>query len=275
MSGIAVILGIDAEDSPTLREARASWPFWLELEPDLRVVEDLAELPAWTNRHDARTNDVLRALACLGSPSGHDIKLATSVLCWLLLPGAITLAKQYANVGRSQIDLLVATELWSAARSVDWQGSAAIASSVLRRTRRGVQAELGISEGGRRARGRLELISRPPDAREIANFVPDPSSPDPADELRSFLTAAAFDGAIDEEELRLLLTLAVITSRIEDDRGTGIRRCGRGGLMCREAKEKTAAVLGMSPRTVGRRASLCIERLSRYAASRLNSDLVA
>lgn len=173
MCGIAEILGIDAEDSPALQEACESWRSWLELKPELRVVDDLADLPAWTHQRDPRTNDVLRALARLGSPTGHDIKLATSVLCWLLLPGAITLAKQYANVGRSQTDLLVATELWSAARSVDWQRSSAIASSVLRRTRRGVQAELGIGEGGRRARGRLELVAKPPDAREIANFVPE------------------------------------------------------------------------------------------------------
>lgn len=275
MGGIAKILGIDEDDSKPLLEAREAWPRWVELDSGLGVVPDLLDLRSWTHGRGEGADPVFRSLARLGSPTGGDVALASTVLCWVLLPGAIKLAREYQSSAGSQIDMLVATELWTAARSVDWRHASSIACAVLRRTRRGVQVELGVGEGGRRSRRGFTVVPKPPEAREFNQSTPGDREVDASSELRDLLESAALDGWLTEDELRLLFELAIAAEHVEASTGVSLICRGRAGLTSREVKDRVADVLGYSPRTIARQASHCLDKLARYAAGDSNKGLVA
>ena len=62
--GVAALLGVEDLGTPLMEAACRAWPRWCDADPELAVVDELAELPEWM-RHAARHegNDVLARLA--------------------------------------------------------------------------------------------------------------------------------------------------------------------------------------------------------------------
>lgn len=271
---IATLLGVESVSTPTIREAQHRWQDWVRMEPVLDIGVDLVDLPAWSWTRDTRTDDVYRALARVGSPRGHNDPLATSVLAWLLIPGATSVARQLqappstaAAAAVDNADELVAPGLWVACREVEWERPAPIAPSILRVTRRTVQNELGFGEGSRKA-DRTWAAAIPFDPQS-GEWVPelDPTettSTTSARELLELLDSATRAGVVTAADCQLLLDLALATDELEAGPGVRARResCGLG---TRAAATAVAGRLGVSEVTVRRRLHRCLNQLTDFA----------
>lgn len=267
---IATILGVESNATPAFREARDRWHDWTRLEPGLDIGVELYELGVWSWTRDPRTDDVLRALARLGSPRGHDEPTAASILAWLLIPGATTVARQSTSPAPAdKVDGLTASALWVACREVQWEKPAPIAPSVLRVVRRNVQAELGFGEGCRRAdRAWAAAIPWAPQwtAWEVAVEKTQTSPLAAVTELLDLLADATEAGVITPADTELLLDIALATDELECTHGAPARReaCGLGS---RAAATVVANRLGVHEVTVRRRLQRCLRQLTSFAAS--------
>src|SRR5690606_13493187 len=70
---------------------------------------------------------------------------AVSVITWLLVPGAVNLARQFADLS-PDIDALVAGQLWLTVRNYRGDPPRRVAATLLARTRRDVMADLGVGD---------------------------------------------------------------------------------------------------------------------------------
>ena len=262
---VATMLGVEDVDAPAMMEARRRWEAWTAMEPDLSDVDDLLDLRGWTRSADAGAKDAaLRALAKLGSSTGGDDPAATTALTWALVPGAATVAYRMSDLA-SNIDELVASHLWTSAKTFAWESRRCVATSILRDTRRGVQAELGIGEGGRRDdRTWSETVCMEPASPAWQHLDFDASCQDagPADALDLLLENATGAGVITAAD-RALLTELVIAAA---ENGNGFAAKGRGGLAGRAVTEVVAGRRGMDARSVRRRAARSIDRLTAFAS---------
>lgn len=260
---VAMKLGVADVDAPTMMEARLRWSAWTVTEPVLDVVEGLLDLTDWTRAAGPEASDpVLRSLAKLGSATGGDDPAAITALTWTLLPGATTVARDLSDLSNN-IDELVASYLWTSARTFMWEVRRATASSILRDTRRAVLAELGKGEWARRIdRTWTTATCVDPGSvmwdRANVQIV----SQDAAAELLQLFNAAADAGVVDHADRDLLLELSVAA-----DAAAVPGRRGRGGLMVPDVSAEIADRLGLSTRTVRRRAARSIGRLSEFAAN--------
>lgn len=245
--GLASTLGLEAAGRGELAAAAARWKVWQEEHPVLGVCEDLADLPGWVRTAPPEeVNRVLLALGELGAVDGGDDPAATSVLVWLLLPGAVGVARSLHGV--PDVDELVGAQLWMSARSVNWRGQVRVAATVLMNTRRDVVRELRRGQGG----GRVVLgQSGVPEALTWERFdLPSNAS----DVLYDLLEGAVMDGVVDREEVQVLLRLAQACDTPRTGRGNG-------GLTAKAGMAVVAAELGVSVPTVFRRASRALAKL--------------
>ena len=120
--------------------ARAAWVRWSTERPQLRVVEDLADIHVWTRSVLSReANEVLGVLAAMTDSEFE----AITALVWALLPGAEALARRLADLPDSEG--LVAGRLWIEA-SQPLLHTRRVAGAILACTRRQVSAELGVGD---------------------------------------------------------------------------------------------------------------------------------
>lgn len=154
---LAAALGVADVDAPDLQRARELFPSWRQEEPDLAVVDDLLDLYEWSLvvDHGAATKD--RVLAALVRLRRQE-PTATTAVAWLLLPGAVRLARSLLNLA-PDIDELVAAHLWIAARTFDEARWPRVYGGILGQTRTAVHAELGVGSAARR-RDRVWAIAR-------------------------------------------------------------------------------------------------------------------
>ncbi len=260
---VATMLGVDDVNSPAMIEARRSWDRWVAIEPSLAVVDDLLSLREWTCHAEREDKDAaIRALAKLGSPTGAADPAATTALTWALVPGAASLARQLFDLS-SNIDELVASYLWTSAKTFDWERRRSAAASILRDTRRSVLAELGVGEWARRqdhawsATVRLEPSS--PAWQHVVDEPSDQMSDDAVTDLLELLEGATWAGVITVADRKLLVDLAIAA----DKAGVAAGR-GRAGMTAPAATDVVANRSGMTPRSVRRRASKSIDRLAAY-----------
>lgn len=260
--GVAAMLGVDDVESPPMVAARAGWASWTLREPALSVVEDLLDLPDWTRTAGPGPKDAaLRCLAKLGAADGVDDRAAVTALTWALVPGAATIARRLADLA-GNIDELVASHLWSSARTFAWQHRRATASSILRDTRRGVLAELGVGEWARRQdRTWAETVPVEPVSPAWLRAPAAPTTVDPCTELLVLLDDATCTGVITGADRQLLIDLAIAA-----DRASAPGRRGRAGLMVPAASQQVADRWGMSSRSVRRRAARSIDLLAAFAS---------
>lgn len=257
---VATQLGLTDPDTDLLALARDRWAHWAAADERLAVSADLLDLPAWIADADpAQADRVLLGLAQLASPTGGDDLAAAGALVWLLLPGASLIAHRLRTL-TPRIDAVVAAQLWIEARTFSWQRGHKVAANILANTRKGVLRDLGVGEHLRASDPTwYQTIPLDPDAPLWSHRTPTQQDPeDAAHELVDLFAAAIRGGLITTTDCALLLRLAQ-----EADLG-GTRGCRRGqqGLMTPAASHAVAVDVGVSARTVRRRAARTLHVLS-------------
>ncbi|MGH3327927.1 MAG: hypothetical protein ACRDPT_09090 [Streptomycetales bacterium] len=255
---VAKSLGLDDVDGPVMVAAAVAWQRWCHQDPDLAVVDDLLDLPDWTRRASTGTKDAL--LTRLHRLAQDDAE-AAAVLAWLLLPGATRLADRLRDLS-PDIDALTAGELWVQIRIRP--AERCVAATVLRAVRRSLLAELGHAEAAQR-RDRtwanttlcdnaedLDLLAGLPDLHADAVF-----------ESSLLVQRALLSGVLSLSEASLLQQLAAVA-----DAQSAPARRGRAGLTSPAVVELVARQSPTSARSVRRRASMLMDRLSQYANER-------
>lgn len=252
---LAICLGVDTHERPPMRWARDHWHDWGRTEPGLLVVADLLDLPRWLGQTAPEGRDAV--LAALARTAEHDVG-AVSVITWLLVPGAVNLAGQLADLS-PDIDALVAGQLWLTVRSYRGDPPRRVAATLLARTRREVMADLGVGDAALR-RDRVWASAVPmgtvPEAPDLD------TGPDPERELAELLEDAAATGALTREDRALLLDVAREAARLNVP-----ARRGRGGLMTPSVAELVAEDYEASARTVRRRTARAVAGLEAFHRS--------
>ena len=257
---VAVQLGFCDRGTDLLRDDDAGWRTWVDQFPCLARIGDSRSMRAWlTEAEPGEADEVLHALATLGSASGGDDVDAATVLAWALLPGACALARRLQSLS-PRIDELVAAQLWVEVRSFPWRRLRKVAANILANTRTGVLRECGVRTQVERtdrvwAAARLVDPSAPFWGGHTGPQVPAPSA---ADELLELLDWACRRALITEDDKQLLLSLVAAADRC------GTTRTGRGsaGLMSNAASAEVAVQSGISPITVRRRARRIVDTLT-------------
>lgn len=251
---VADYFGLDDPESPLMADARTGWTRWCAAAPALAVVEDLADLRAWTRRADGEAADQL--LGRLAEIAQSE-EAARTALVWLLLPGAITLADGLRDLS-PDIDALVAGQLWIEIAQSHPSPPRGVAKAILNSTRRAVLAELGVGAHGRaldRAWSQTLLLDRFEDHAVRA----EPEPVDSRDELVDVLGAALRDNAVAPCDIWLLHELAV-AAHVED---APMRR-GRCGLTSPALVDQIARLRPEAARTLRRRVGGAVDQLAAY-----------
>lgn len=262
---VATTLGVEDVEGPALTQARRRWESWKANEPDLSVVDDLLDLRDWTRTAEYEDSDkVLRALAKLGSRTGGDDSAAISALTWALMPGATRIAYQLSDLAPN-VDELVASHLWSSARTFNWELGRPTATSILRDTRRGVYAEFGVGDAARRAdRTWFQTVCvKPSEAWDDWIGERDYRSDSAALDLLDLFDQAIHAGVITWTDRTLLIDLAMAAHGAGEN--YSVNR-GRGGLVGAAAVEVVANRHGLNSRTLRRRAARSLDRLTAFSA---------
>lgn len=254
---LAKCLGVGDIDAPLMNDARASWRGWCAADPALGVVDELGELPEWTRLAPRLAkDDVLARLAALTATQAE----AVTALAWLLVPGATRIAVELRDM-HSDIDGIVAGQLWIEASRAHQLTAGGVAWGILRRTRSEVMSELGVGDAADR-RDRAWSHAIPDDA--LLGGVAAPELEPPTDyTLLEILKAAFIDKAVVGFDVRLLWELAQTAERL----GAPAHR-GRMGLTSPAVVEAFAAERNLNARSVRRRAVECLDRLREYVSVR-------
>lgn len=204
----------------------------------------------------------MAALAHRGHREGGDDVTAAAVVCWVLLPGAATLAARLQPLS-SDIDALVASQLWLEVRS-GRPPVRGVAASLLMDTRKGVLCQLGVGRPVGSRFDRATLVD--PTSRPWADLPNPDGHRSAAAELNDLLERASRDGVLSPQDCRLLLRLTHASDI------SGPRCASRGGLTAAAVTTVVCAELGVSARTVRRRAQYALTALARaYAVERVSA----
>jgi hypothetical protein len=268
---VSVATHLDLDPAGTaLVELEHEWASWVAQFPRLARAGDFPSLRDWlAAAKPAEADDVLHALATLGSPSGGDNLTAASVLAWALLPGACALAHRLRALS-PRIDEVVAAQLWLEIRLFPWYRLHKVAGNILANTRAGVLRECGVRsqlERTDRAWSNTRLVD--PSATFWARHVDGLDTvPSAGAELLELLEFARAANVITDADKKLLLVLVEAADRC----GTTRTSRGSAGLMSNAASAQVAIQTGLSPITVRRRARRIIDTL---AAARVGIEAAA
>ncbi len=264
--GMAAHLGVDDSGSPLMEAACRAWARWCDADPELAVVNGLAELPEWT-RHatEPAKGAVLARLAAL---TAHDADAVTA-LVWLLIPGATRVADCLRDL-HPDIDGLVAGQLWLEAARAHESSGRRVTAEILRRTRREVSAELGVGDlATRRDRVWAEAVCVA-DSAQLACAGDDYESLDDLfDQVERLEVDAMEAHAINAFDAWLLDRLASVAARLEVP---GHR--GRMGLTTPAVVDELGRIVHLSPRAIRRRATTALDRLAEYVKVRDDPEQV-
>ena len=264
---VATLLGLDESGDGLLEVARVRWPAWQERHAPLRSVDDLDALKEATRRlTPAESNELLLALAELGSPDGGNEAAATAALVWLLLPGAGNLARRLRRalpgLLSGEIDQLVAGQVWIHARTLraSPQRPGWCAATVLRNAERSIRQELGIHPLSDRALRDSMRVGVGSECEAALGRVLDASSPasPAAVELREVMEGAIRAGGICAVEADLLLDVAQHADTIAADVPAGR---SASGLATEAVCVEVARRRGCSPRSIRRRTHVALVKL--------------
>lgn len=246
---IAAILGVEDIDGPLMTAARAAWPRWVERDPELGVVDDLAELRRWQQKADPVDRD--RPMVKLAALAFTDVN-AAAALVWLLVPKAKGVAAKLADIA-ADVDGLIAGQLWIEIRSGN-PPEAYVATTIMRNVKNAVLAELGIGDAGERA-----------DKTWAATVVRDrvvevPLSEDESPELQRVLRVVVQHlldvGVIELVEAKILISAAGKA----DWQGKPMR--GRAGLTSPDVLEVLTWLDPTKARTMRREVSKLLDRIA-------------
>lgn len=258
---VARHLGVEDADTPLMREAQLQWHVWTAAEPALAVVRELFDLRAWGESapYDERDR-VHGALAKLGAVDGSDQDVAASALTWVLLPGTQRILRAVAPF-TDDGDALIASNLWIAVKTANWEHPHRLAAAILGETRGNVLAEIGIGQRARkRDRTWSNTVTTDTYCRESATLPEHELSA--TEELRRIVTLARVERVLAPDELDLLLEAA----QVADELAAPVGR-GRSGLTTPAVASRLAETRGISTRTIARRIVRITERIRDLVAS--------
>ena len=253
---VAKCLGVDDLDAPNMRELRAEWPRWRRAVPALSAVDDLRDLPQWTQNAEPHQRDAV--LTALRYVAGTD-RRAFALLAWLLMPGASRIAGRLCRLA-DQIDEIVAGQLWIQICEHEVGDDKYVAKKILDRVAKESMAEFGIGDFARRR--------DPAWAAAVLIDVLDDSLPDevaddvvePEEELADLLRRAIDSGKLSDADRDLLLDLAHAAEQI----GAPLRR-GRAGLTTPSVTQMVEESHAMAGRTIRRHAADALDALGEVA----------
>lgn len=258
---VAASLGVD-ENATILQSAHHRWPSWCERESALSVVSNPSDLRAHLKDRPEHVDDVFRALMRLSEAGEPD---ATTLVCWLLVPGAVTIAARHRHLS-PQIDELTAGHLWLAAAETAASTRGSMHLAILRATERRLQGELGVGDGARRAGHRTWSETVPADPTTFTASWSTPQVDGPLGELLVFFDAAISAGTITADDVQLLWELATTADELHRVAGRSNRRGGRRlGLTSHGACELVGRRRSLSRASIARRASAALEHLTDFA----------
>lgn len=265
---MSVVKALGLVDDQVIALMVRRWPSWCERVPDLGSLADPAGVDAWRRAAEpVEVDAVMRGLAELAARDGGDDTDAATVLAWLLLPTAIRLSTEFINAD-PDIDEHIAACMWIEVRTFRWRTSSRVAANIAWRVRNQVLVELGdrgrLADRGRRTQAHT-LVDETL-VRQRAEQVATPAR----EELLEVLDWAVEQALISDADTRLLVDVVAAAAQAASGPSAG------GWLLGNQASELVAADLGVSGRTVRRRAKRSIEALADafQTQSRLNSSAI-
>lgn len=242
---VAGNLGLDQLDVTPAEVVRV-WPVWQFFHPELRSI-DVRRLREWLQCASVQeADDVLYMLAKRAAMDGGQDRIAAVALAWALLPGAVSLAHRWLR-SASDIDLLVAEQLWLKVRSFAWQRRRKVAANILLDVRKGVLTDMGVPDL-QPASERANTLSIPIAEFDAIDWGQDDPTPDVR--LHDLLCHAEELAIITPADHDLLLTVLEIATEVGAPRGP---KRGLGGFASTEFTEVVATRYGVSGRTIRRR----------------------
>lgn len=244
-------LGISAATAMEIVERR--WPDWARVRPVLRKA-DRTELRGWLRQGDAQTvGQVMHALAWLAATDGGDDVEAAMVLTWLLAPAAGKVAGELRTLS-SEIDALVASQLWIEVRTVNWRASSRVAANIGKGLRRSLVRDAGLDPS-------RPAVVNPilwPDLAECMLSDCQSGSDDPEQTLLAVLDWGVQNHTIQPSDRDLLLAMVAVSA--SDPRHRSPRRSllATAGLI--------GPQLGITPRSVRRRSRRALDALAARAS---------
>ncbi|MBK9696728.1 MAG: hypothetical protein IPO80_04745 [Propionibacteriaceae bacterium] len=233
---------------------------WVAAQADALPHGDLHSLRRWLRETDPQVVDrFLVSVAGWAAVDGGNDVMAAKLLAWALLPGAARLAREL-RVLSAEVDHLVASRLWIEVRTFPWQRRSRVAAWILRQTKNGVLADCQVPSRLRRHDPAWFMVD--PSPRSMAAIPAAVAPLDSRGELLLLLEWAVEEGVITADD-RLLLLGLVQASDLEPER----RSCTMAGLLAHRVSGTVGDALGVSARTVRRRASRCLRALAEAAPS--------
>jgi len=268
---VAQYLGVERQDAPLLSAARQAWPALCAADADLAVVGELLELRTWGESASFDDRDrVHAALAKLAHFDGPDDQTAATAMTWVLLPGAKRIAQSIAT-RTDQVDGIVASNLWIAVKTANWERPFKISAAILNETRRYCLAELGIGSTARRTDPTWFRTDTGVDLDNRTNAVlREPDEIPPEELLRRLASIAEATGALAHGEIEFLINLA---KAVEQHNGPAAR--GRNGLCTVAATTAIGRQLGITHRQVQRRAQDIVNRLRSVSTAKITRDALS
>lgn len=242
-----------------MRDARNAWVRWTRERPEVAVVDDLVDLPAWALESSAAANTVHSVLASMTTNEPE----AITALAWTLLPGAEKVARRLHDLS-TDIDGLVASQLWIEASSAYLLTTSNIAGAIVGQTEREVLAELGVGDLAKRRDRTLTCSTG--DHHVLLDFPTAERELEPGQILAELFHTGLEDGALDGLDYWLLWALAT-----EADRQDVPAHRGRLGLTAPAVVEAVADEANLAPRSLRRRAAKALDRLIEYVEARDDS----
>jgi hypothetical protein len=265
---MSVVKALGLVDDQVIALMVRRWPSWCERVPDLGSLANPAGVDEWRRAAGpVEVDAVMRGLAQLAARDGGDDTDAATVLAWLLLPTAIRLSTEFVNAD-PDIDEHIAACLWIEVRTFRWRTSSRVAANIAWRVRNQVLVELGdrgrLADRGRRTQAHTlvdEALVRQ-SAEQVATSA--------REEVLQVLDWAVEQALISDADTRLLVDVVAAAAQSTSGPSAG------GWLLGNQASELVAADLGVSGRTVRRRAKRSIEALADAfrSQSRLNSSAI-
>lgn len=234
---------------------------WMTEHSDRLPTDHLPTLRRWLQQTDPQlVDDLLLSLARSAATDGGNDVMAAKLLAWALLPGARQLARQLRSLS-PVIDHLVAAQLWIEIRQYPWQRRRRVAANILRQTRVGVLTECEVPNRLQRSDPTWYMLT--PNPPRLSGIPVDEGPATAAEELQLLLEWAVEEHVITPDDRVLLLRLVEAAGH---ETGTH-RTCSMAGLLAHSISGTVADELGVSARTIRRRATRCFRALADAAPS--------
>lgn len=243
-------LGISTEEAMETMARR--WPDWVKARPVLRAV-DLSDVRRWLRRGDAkRVGEVMHALAWLSATDGGDDLEAATVVAWMMVPVAGKVANELHTMS-SEIDALVASQLWIEVRTVNWRASSRVAGNIGKSLRRNLLRGAGLDPSRPVS---VEPVPWPDLTEWMLSADGQNAAEDPEQTLLAVLDWGVEHGTIQASDRDLLLAMVAVSAG--DPRHRSPRRPLLG------ASALVGPQLGITPRSVRRRGRRALDALAAH-----------